>query len=74
MPSALDFIAEAAIDKARYTGYEKAPHCSRRLYPKILNGAGKNLLNLRLNFVTYVRDITLGIHNRGYSHVIFIPG
>jgi hypothetical protein len=37
------------------------PHFSRRLFPKMLNGARKNLSNLRLNFVTYVRYITLGI-------------
>jgi hypothetical protein len=29
------------------------PRYSRRLYPKMLNGARKNLSNLVLNFVTY---------------------
>jgi len=32
---------------------------SRRLYPKMLNGARKTLSNLLLNFVTYLRDTTL---------------
>jgi hypothetical protein len=33
------------------------PRYSKRLYPKMLNGARKNLSNLVLNFVTYLRDI-----------------
>jgi hypothetical protein len=37
----------------------QAPRNSRRLYPKMLNGARKNLSNLWLNFVTYLRDTTL---------------
>jgi hypothetical protein len=32
---------------------------SRHLYPKMLNGARKNLSNLSLNFATYFWDITL---------------
>jgi hypothetical protein len=36
------------------------PHYSRRLYPKMLNGARKNLSNLLLNFVIYLREATLG--------------
>jgi hypothetical protein len=35
------------------------PRYSRRLNPKMLNGARKNLSNLVLNFATYLRDITL---------------
>jgi hypothetical protein len=30
----------------------QAPHCSRRLYPKMLNGTRKNLSNLALYFAT----------------------
>ncbi len=37
------------------------PRYSRRLNPKMLNGARKNLSNLVLNFVTYLRDTTLEI-------------
>jgi hypothetical protein len=37
------------------------PSYSMRLFPKMLNGARKNLSNLRLIYITYVRDITLGI-------------
>jgi hypothetical protein len=32
------------------------PCRSRRLYPELLNGVHKNLSNLELNFVTYLRD------------------
>jgi hypothetical protein len=32
------------------------PYYSRRLNPKMLNGARKILSNLVLNFVTYLRD------------------
>jgi hypothetical protein len=32
----------------------QAPRYSRRLFPKMLNGARKNLSNLKLNFVTYL--------------------
>jgi hypothetical protein len=35
------------------------PGYSRRLNPKMLNGAHKNLSNLVLNFVTYLQDTTL---------------
>jgi hypothetical protein len=35
------------------------PRCSRRLNPKMLNGARKNLPNLSLSFVIYLRDTTL---------------
>jgi hypothetical protein len=34
------------------------PYYSRRLNPKMLNGARKILSNLVLNFVTYLRDTT----------------
>ncbi len=37
------------------------PCYSWRLYPKMLNGAHKNLSNLLLNFVTYLRDTTLEV-------------
>jgi hypothetical protein len=37
----------------------QAPHHSRRLYPKMLNGAHKNLSNLVLYYVTYLWDTTL---------------
>jgi hypothetical protein len=37
----------------------QAPRYSRRLCPKMLNGALKNLSNLVLNFVTYLWDTTL---------------
>jgi hypothetical protein len=37
----------------------QAPGYSRRLYPKMLNGARKNLSNLTLNFVTNLWDTTL---------------
>jgi hypothetical protein len=35
------------------------PRLSRRLCPKMLNGARKNLSNLVLNIVTYLWDTTL---------------
>jgi hypothetical protein len=35
------------------------PRYSRHLYPKMLNGARKNLSNLVLNFATYLWDTTL---------------
>jgi hypothetical protein len=35
------------------------PRYSRRLYPKMLNGARKNLSNLVLNIVTYLWDTPL---------------
>jgi hypothetical protein len=35
------------------------PRYSRHLYPKMLNGARKNLSNLVLNFVTYLWNTTL---------------
>jgi hypothetical protein len=34
----------------------QAPRYNRRLYPKMLNGARKNLSNLVLNCVTYLWD------------------
>jgi hypothetical protein len=37
------------------------PRYSRRLKPKMLDGARKNLSNLVLNIVTYLWDITLAI-------------
>jgi hypothetical protein len=37
------------------------PGYSRRLNPKMLNGARKKLSNLLLNFVTYLRDTTLEV-------------
>jgi hypothetical protein len=37
------------------------PRYSRRLDPKMLNGARKNLSNLVLNFVTYLWDTTLEV-------------
>jgi hypothetical protein len=37
----------------------QAPCLSRRLCPKMLNGARKNLSNLVLNLVTYLWDTTL---------------
>jgi len=37
----------------------QAPCYSRHLYPKMLNGARKNLSNFVLNFVTYLWDTTL---------------
>jgi hypothetical protein len=39
------------------------PRYSRRLYPKMLNGARKNLSNLWLNLVTYLWDTTPGLKN-----------
>jgi hypothetical protein len=35
------------------------PRCSQRLYPKMFNGARKNLSNPVLNFVTYLWDTTI---------------
>jgi hypothetical protein len=40
------------------------PRYSRRLYPKMINGARKNLSNLVLNFVTYLRDTTLEVDSK----------
>jgi hypothetical protein len=37
------------------------PRYSKRLYPKMLNGARKNLSNLSLSFVIYLRDTTLEV-------------
>jgi hypothetical protein len=37
----------------------QAPRYSRRLYPKMLNGARKSLSNLVLDFVTNLRNTTL---------------
>ena len=37
----------------------QAPRFSRRLNPKMLNGTRKNLSNLSLSFVIYLRDTTL---------------
>jgi hypothetical protein len=37
----------------------QAPRYSRHLNPKMLNGARKNLSNLLLNFVAYLRNTTL---------------
>jgi hypothetical protein len=40
------------------------PRYSRRLYPKMINGTRKNLSNLLLNFVTYLRDTTLEVDSK----------
>jgi hypothetical protein len=39
----------------------QAPRYSRHLYPKMLNSVRKNLSNLVMNFVTYLRDTTLEV-------------
>jgi hypothetical protein len=39
----------------------QAPRCSTHLYPKMLNGAHKNLSNLVFNFVTYLWDKILEV-------------
>jgi hypothetical protein len=41
------------------TAFDFTLRCSRRLYPKMLNGVRKNLSNLLLGFVTYLWDMTL---------------
>jgi hypothetical protein len=45
--------------------------CSRRLYPKMLNGARKNLSSLVLNFVTYLWDTKLVISPRQHPNLRF---
>jgi hypothetical protein len=41
------------------TAFDFTLRCSRRLYPKMLNGVRKNLSNRVLGSVTYLRDMTL---------------
>jgi len=53
------------------------PRCSRRLYPKMINGTRKNLSNLLLKFITYLRDTSparrqkpFAIYNRLSDHLV----